>query len=67
MFIIGLLTGKVGITAESRLKNNFGKERTHEVRNEDDNETVIRKTTELVNLAGKCTAFENMRSNIEYK
>jgi len=41
-FVPGLLTGKVGITAKARLKNNFGREGNEHIE-EDSKETVIEK------------------------
>ena len=65
MFVIGLLTGKVDIGIESRLKINYAKEKTDELRPEEENITdgkVV--TTKLIDLAGINVSFEGIRCDV---
>ena len=48
MFLIGLLTVKVVIGAESRLKLNYTKEKTRVLGAEDDNMADVKEATEKV-------------------
>ena len=53
MFFIGLLIDKVVIGAESRLKLDYAKEKTGELRPEEDNITDVKESTrKLIELAG---------------
>ena len=65
-FVAGLLIGKVGITANARLKNNFVKE-GNENTEEDSKETVIAKTNALIELANIEGGLETMRRGAEHK
>lgn len=47
-FVVGLLIGKVSITAEFWLKNNFSKVETNKVREKDIDETVIAKKVMII-------------------
>ena len=68
MLLIGLLTGKVAIGDESRLKQNYSKEKTDELRAEEDSTTNMKEAAKkLVELAGNKTKFEGMRCNVENK
>ena len=61
---IGLLTGKVRINAEARLKINGNKESDSDEETEDHGEDkVIQNIKNLVELAGDSNAFDNMRLN----
>ena len=49
---IGLLTGKVVIGAESRLKQNYTNEKVHEFRSEEDSITNVKEATiKLIEIA----------------
>ena len=65
-FVAGLLIGKVGITANARLKNNFVKE-GNENTEEDTKETVIAKKKALIELANIEGGLETMRRGAEHK
>ena len=66
MFLIVLLTGKVGIITEWRLILNYAKENTDELRLEENNITDVKEATEkLIELAGNNTKFEGMRCGVE--
>ena len=57
--LIGLLSGKVVIGAESRLKENYIKEKTDELRAEKDSITNMKEaTTKLIDLAGNKTTLK---------
>ena len=66
--LIGLLTGKVVVGAESRLKQNYTKEKAHELRAEEDSTTNVKEATrKLIELAANKTKFEGIRCDVENK
>ena len=68
MLLIGLLTGKVVIGAESRLEQLNTNEKAHELRSENDSTTDAKEATrKLIELAANKTKFEGMRCNVENK
>jgi len=68
LLLIGLLTGKVVIGAESRLKQNYTNEKAHELRSEEDSTTNVKEATrKLIELAANKTKFEGMRCDVENK
>ena len=66
-FVVGLLNGKVGISADARLKCSFGKEENVIQDDENSKETVIAKMKALIDLAADAEGFENMRKCPEHK
>ena len=58
MLLIGLLTGKVVIGAESRSKKNYTNGTAHELKLEKDSTTSVKEaTTKLIELAANKTNF----------
>ena len=63
-----MLTGKVVIGAESRLKQNYTKEKARELRAEEDSTINVKEATrKLIELAGNKTKFEGMRYDVDNK
>ena len=61
MLLIGLLTGKVIIGAESRLKQNYVKAKIDGLRAEEDSTTNMKEATgKLIELAGNKTKLEGV-------
>ena len=67
--LLGLLTGKVVVGAESWLKQNYTKEKAHELKSEEDSSTTNMKeaTRKLIELAERKPKFEGMQCDIENK
>ena len=63
-----MLTGKVVIDAESRLKLNYAKLKTDELGSEDDNSVDVKEDSEkLIELAENNKVFEDMWCDVENK
>ena len=68
MLLTGLLIGKVVIGAESWLKQNYVKEKTDELRAEEDSTTTVKEATrKWIELAGNKTKFGGMWCDVENK
>ena len=66
--LIGLLSGKVVIGAESRLKQYYTKANTGELRAEEDSITNVNESTrKLIELAENKTKFKGMPCDVENK
>ena len=66
LLLIVLLTGKVVIGAESRLKQNYTKATTDELRSKEDSTINVKESTrKLIELAGNKTKFEGMQCDVK--